>query len=86
MDTIENKIRNILIELVSEDDRKVIIAREKEIPDFVEDLDFDSLMIISFIAMVEEEFGVSFEHENTVDIVWDFEVLKEWLKENAKME
>lgn len=82
MEEIDSRIRKILLKLVSEDELKVSIVRKKEVPDFVDDLDFDSIMIITFIVMIEEEFGVSFEQENVIDIVWDFEELKRWLQKN----
>lgn len=50
MEEIDSRIRKILLKLVSEDELKVSIVRKKEVPDFVDDLDFDSIMIITFIV------------------------------------
>lgn len=78
MDTKEQILRDILYEIVDDESKKSLIY-EKEIPDFVDDLGFDSIMIVEFIFKLEDTFGLDFRTEDAIDKVWDFNKLIEWI-------
>lgn len=78
MEEIDKKLREILWE-VSGDESKRNLIFKKDKPDLMKDLEFDSVAIVEYMVCVEEEFGVSFDNSDSVDIIWDFGRLLEWI-------
>ena len=78
MQEIDRKLREILYK-VADDGTKRQLIEEKEQPDILKDLEFDSVAIIEWMICIEEEFKLSFEDSDAVDLIWNFEKLKEWI-------
>lgn len=75
----DRKLRDILYEMI-EDDKKKILIREKENIDLFEDLEFDSLEIMIFLADIEEKFKIDIiGAEDVIEIVNSYEKLLKWL-------
>lgn len=75
----DRKLRDILYEMV-EDDKKKMLIREKENIDLFEDLEFDSLEIMIFLADIEEKFKIDIiGTEDVIEIVNSYEKLLKWL-------
>ena len=83
MQEIDRKLREILYK-VADDENKRQFIEEKEKPDLLKDLAFDSVDIIEWMVYVEEEFGISFEDSEAVELIWDFEKLKQWIYDKTK--
>lgn len=85
MNEIELRLREILKNIVSDDEERVQIINDKNNINLVEDLEFDSIMILEYIVRVEDEFHVTLEdEEDMVEIIWDYGRLLEWLMKNTK--
>lgn len=85
MHEIEIRLREILISIVSDDEEKVQIINSKDKVNLVEDLEFDSVMILEYIVRVEDEFDITLEEEeDMVDIIWDYEKLLTCLAKKAE--
>lgn len=79
MKQTEEKIRSIIWKACEREEKRNQIF-EGEIRDIVEDLEFDSLQIINFILMIEEEFQVSFDDSEVLNEIWDFARMVQWLE------
>lgn len=85
MDEIELRLREILKNIVSDDEEKIQLIKNKENINLVQDLEFDSIMILEYIVKVEDEFHVTLEdEEDMVEIIWDYGRLLQWLTKNTK--
>ena len=85
MNEIELRLREILRNIVSDDEERVQIINNKDNINLAEDLEFDSIMILEYIVRVEDEFHVTLEdEEDMVEIIWDYGRLLEWLTKNTK--
>lgn len=85
MNEIELQLREILKNIVSDDEERVQIINNKDNINLAEDLEFDSIMILEYIVRVEDEFHVTLEdEEDMVEIIWDYGRLLEWLTKNTK--
>ncbi len=85
MNEIELRLREILKNIVSDDEERVQIINNKDNINLAEDLEFDSIMILEYIVRVEDEFHVTLEdEEDMVEIIWDYGRLLEWLTKNTK--
>lgn len=85
MDEIELRLREILKNIVSDDEEKIQLINNKENINLVQDLEFDSIMILEYIVKVEDEFHVTLEdEEDMVEIIWDYGRLLQWLTKNTK--
>ena len=83
MEEIDRRLREILYK-VAEDETKRQLIKEKEQPDLLKDLAFDSVAIIEWMVCIEEEFKLSFEESDAVDLIWNFGNLKEWIYTKTK--
>lgn len=82
---IEMRLREILKELVSDSEEKLQVINSKDNINLVQDLEFDSIMILEYVVKVEGEFHVTLEYEeDMLELIWDYERLLRWLMENAK--
>lgn len=85
MDEIELRLREILKNIVSDDEEKIQLIKNKDNINLVQDLEFDSIMILEYIVKVEDEFHVTLEdEEDMVEIIWDYGRLLQWLTKNTK--
>ncbi len=85
MDEIELRLREILKDIVSDDEERVQIINDKSNIDLVKDLEFDSITIFEYIVSVDDEFHVMLENEeDMIDIIWDYGRMLEWLRKNTR--
>lgn len=79
MNSTEEKLKEILEKIVSEDEIRNKI-RETEELDFFRDLEFDSMDIMTLIVEVEDTFQVDITNdENFIEIVSSYRNLLNWL-------
>ena len=80
----KKKIREILVSIVEENDKKEKIISCENI-DIVEDLEFDSLDIMSFVMKISEEFGIQIqEYEDFIENMYELTKLSLWIDKHVQ--
>ena len=83
-DLTKKKIREILVSIVEENDKKEKIISCENI-DRVEDLEFDSLDIMSFVMKISEEFGIQIqEYEDFIENMYELTKLSLWIDKHIQ--
>ena len=83
-DLTKKKIREILVSIVEENDKKEKIISCENI-DIVEDLEFDSLDIMSFVMKISEEFGIQIqEYEDFIENMYELTKLSLWIDKHIQ--
>ncbi len=80
----KKKIREILVSIVEENDKKEKIISCENI-DILEDLEFDSLDIMSFVVKISEEFGIQIqEYEDFIENMYELTKLSLWIDKHVQ--
>lgn len=82
---IDKVLRDILWKVADDESKKQIIY-ETYRPDLIEDLEFKDIDLVEFMADVEKIFGVSFVEKNSMEIIWDYGRLLEWIMITSKQQ
>ena len=83
-DLTKKKIREILVSIVEENDKKEKIISCENI-DILEDLEFDSLDIMSFVVKISEEFGIQIqEYEDFIENMYELTKLSLWIDKHIQ--
>lgn len=77
---IDKALREILKDMVNDETLKEKVDTEDN-PDFMKDLEFDSVDIMRFVIELEEQFGIRItEESNFIDILTDLRSVRTWLE------